>query len=127
MTSTHVDQVGGKHYQSTTEGQQHWDLVERFDLDYLLGNATKYLARARKKGNMGEDLRKAASYVAKAIACRPGKGALRLATEADVDTFLAANSIHWMDGEVIKMLVCSGSHQDLVDAHARILGMAEGL
>ncbi len=127
MTDTHVAQVGGRHYQSSSPGQQHWDLVERFDLDYLLATATKYLARARKKGNMGEDLRKAASYVEKAMLCRPGQGALRLANPADVDAFVAANSIHWMDGEVIKLLICSGSAQDLADAHARILGMAEGL
>ena len=61
-------QVGGNHYR--TEGNvQHWDLVYLvFGGDYLLGNASKYMARLGKKGDLAksiEDLDKAIHYLAK--------------------------------------------------------------
>lgn len=61
-------QVGGNHYR-TPEGIQHWDLVYMiFGGDYLLGNASKYMARILKKGDINksiEDLDKAMHYLAK--------------------------------------------------------------
>lgn len=61
-------QVGGSHYQ-TPEGIQHWDLVYMiFGGDYLLGNASKYMARIGKKGGVEksiEDIDKAIHYLAK--------------------------------------------------------------
>lgn len=48
---------------------QHWDLVYLvFGGDYLLGNASKYMARLGKKGDLAksiEDLDKAIHYLAK--------------------------------------------------------------
>lgn len=61
MTPTHIDQVGGDHYQAP---YQHWDYAAETGLGYLEGNATKYLARHRKKHGV-EDLKKAQSYVQK--------------------------------------------------------------
>lgn len=62
-------QVGGKHY--STRGLQHWDAVyEIFGGDYLIGNATKYLARLGKKGDYDksiEDLEKAIHYLEKKL------------------------------------------------------------
>lgn len=61
--TTHVPQVGGDHYQAE---YAHWDWCAETGLGYLEGNATKYLARFRKKhGRL--DLEKAASYVQKLL------------------------------------------------------------
>lgn len=54
-------QVGGSHYRSS---YQHWSFVLDVGMDYLAGNATKYVARWRKKGGV-EDLRKALTYLNK--------------------------------------------------------------
>lgn len=62
-------QVGGDHYQ--TEGDlQHWDIVYLiYGGDYLLGNASKYMARVGKKGDSREewleDIDKAIHYLQK--------------------------------------------------------------
>lgn len=65
--SSNKKQVGGTHYQ--TGGLQHWDAVYlMFNGDYLLGNATKYLARLGKKGGPDkalEDINKAIHYLEK--------------------------------------------------------------
>ena len=55
-------QIGGNHYQGE---YQHWDFVCDTDLHYLLGCATKYIARWRKKNGI-QDLRKASHYLTKA-------------------------------------------------------------
>lgn len=56
-------QVGGDHYAGE---YQHWDFVrEVLGNNYLLGNATKYISRWRKKNGV-EDLHKALHYIAKA-------------------------------------------------------------
>lgn len=57
-------QIGGDHYGG--RGYQHWDWVVDVRLPYLIGNATKYIARWRKK-NRDEDLRKAGHYLDKAL------------------------------------------------------------
>lgn len=59
-----IEQVGGTHYQSK---YQHWDWCADTAIGYLEGNATKYLARWRKKGGK-QDLEKALSYVKKVLA-----------------------------------------------------------
>ncbi len=42
--------------------------IEAWGLGFCLGNAVKYIARAGKKGDRLEDLRKAAWYLAREIA-----------------------------------------------------------
>lgn len=54
-------QVGGQHYSGT---YQHWDWAIDCRLGYLDGNASKYVARWRKK-NGAEDLEKALHYIEK--------------------------------------------------------------
>ncbi len=54
-------QVGGDHYKGT---YQHWDFVVETQMHYLLGCATKYVTRHRKK-NGKEDLEKAKHYIEK--------------------------------------------------------------
>lgn len=65
--SANDHQVGGTHYSSGLI--QHWDAVyDVFGGDYLIGNATKYLARLGKKGppkKMLEDIDKAIHYLHK--------------------------------------------------------------
>lgn len=57
-------QVDGDHYNST---YQHWDLiVDLYDASYLIGCATKYVVRWRKK-NGKQDLKKARHYVKKLL------------------------------------------------------------
>lgn len=55
-------QIGGEHYQSE---YQHWDLVCDTNMHYLLGCATKYISRWRKKNGI-QDLRKSLHYLTKA-------------------------------------------------------------
>jgi hypothetical protein len=56
-------QIGGTHYSDTE--LQHWDFAMLNQLNYLLGCATKYVIRWKKKNGI-EDLRKAVHYIAKA-------------------------------------------------------------
>jgi len=57
-------QVGGDHYQK--KEYQHWDWVCDINLHYLLGCATKYVARWRDKNGV-QDLEKAVHYLEKAM------------------------------------------------------------
>lgn len=54
------------HYMSKS-GIESIDVIESFDLNYNLGNATKYLLRAGKKWNKNEDLEKAIWYINREI------------------------------------------------------------
>lgn len=57
-------QVGGTHYQRE---YQHWDMVTDTGMHYLLGCATKYIARWPNKN--ADDLIKATHYLQKAMEC----------------------------------------------------------
>lgn len=48
-------------------GLEAFDVIDAFDLDFNLGNAFKYIARAGKKGDKAEDLRKAVTYLNREI------------------------------------------------------------
>ncbi len=48
-------------------GIEAFDVIEAFDLDFNLGNAFKYIARAGKKDDKVEDLRKAVTYLNREI------------------------------------------------------------
>lgn len=63
MSSNDI-QIAGNHYQK--RDYQHWDFVCDVNLHYLIGNATKYIARWRDKNGV-EDLRKALHYISKAV------------------------------------------------------------
>jgi hypothetical protein len=62
--SANERQVGGDHYKG--DGEEHWDRVIRLKLNYLEGNITKYIERARKKNGI-QDLLKAKHYLEKLI------------------------------------------------------------
>jgi hypothetical protein len=61
-----IAQVGGSHYNNET-GNAHWDLVSRFDLEYLPATASKYVARWDLKNSPILDLGKAISYIEKKL------------------------------------------------------------
>ena len=48
-------------------GMEVLDVIDAFDLNFNLGNAFKYIARAGKKGDKAEDLRKAVTYLNREI------------------------------------------------------------
>lgn len=121
---TFVEQVGGEHYQAS---MQHWDLIEAHDIDYLTATATKYLARWRRKGTPALDLGKAASYIEKALKCRPGAGALRLVPPFVFSQFVSANDCHHTDAALMKGLLVLGTrdHFELVLTEVRKLEAAQ--
>lgn len=65
QSQTHVEQVGGSHYQAQ---YQHWDLIDDCNVSYLEATATKYLDRWEKKNGI-QDLQKAITYLQKRISC----------------------------------------------------------
>lgn len=117
---TYVDQIGGDHYQAEL---QHWDVMEKYDVDYLLATGTKYLMRWRKKGVPVIDLGKAASYFEKALVNRPGQGARRLVPQHALDRMYEANDTHDEDAAVISQVLASGSHDDIKEAFKEVSRM----
>lgn len=66
-------QIGGSHYK--TGGEEHWDRVNRLQLDYFQGQITKYVERWKKKNGI-EDLRKARHFLDKYIEIEERKGSV---------------------------------------------------
>tara|TARA_R110000851_G_scaffold96792_2_gene209953 strand:- start:34339 stop:34716 length:378 start_codon:yes stop_codon:yes gene_type:complete len=90
-------QVGGDHYKRE---YQHWDLVIDTDMPYVLGCATKYISRWRKK-NGKQDLEKSLHYIHKAYE----RNILMQDSRRLVDKF--CNQLeNTIDGDIIK-LICS--------------------
>lgn len=57
-------QIGGEHYRENNDKVQHWDIVHFYNMNYFIGNMTKYVCRWRKKGGL-KDLEKALHYLEK--------------------------------------------------------------
>ncbi len=55
------------HYGGGENPYEAIKVIEAWQLDFCLGNAVKYIARAGKKGDGIEDLRKARWYLARRI------------------------------------------------------------
>lgn len=104
-TSTNARQVGGDHYASE---YQHWDFVCDTNMHYLLGCATKYVSRWRKKGGK-EDLKKAIHYLEKYMEVQPIRFAFN---EHDVDRFCA--TLHPDDAGVIRSIMAT-NYEDAID------------
>ena len=65
-TESNLDQVNHpKHY--TFSAIEVIDAIEAWGLDYHLGNAIKYIVRAKHKGKFEEDIRKAIWYLKRRI------------------------------------------------------------
>jgi len=110
-TTPKIEQVGGDHYAST--GLQHWDLCSKHDLPYLLGCATKYVARHRRK-NGREDLEKAASYLERYThARRVGEARFdtsRLVPSDEFVNWAADARLNARDLPVLHVIMCTGQH-----------------
>jgi hypothetical protein len=57
-----------KHYGGADDPYEAIKVVEAWALDFCLGNVVKYIARAGKKGDALEDLKKARWYLDREIA-----------------------------------------------------------
>lgn len=57
-----------EHY--THSGIEVWDAIDAWGLGYRLGNVIKYVARADRKGNPIQDLRKALAYLTRELDVR---------------------------------------------------------
>lgn len=55
------------HYGGEDNPYEAIKVIEAWQLGFCLGNAVKYIARAGKKGEAAEDLRKAAWYINREI------------------------------------------------------------
>lgn len=108
-------QVGGNHYKKG-EGDQHWDIVDRYHVPYLEGVGSKYPLRWRDKGGV-EDLEKSLHYIDKILerddddprwARRPSSKQLE-----DIRTLIVSHG-HFTsstEGQVAEQLLCGGNRQ----------------
>lgn len=116
MNSANAKQVAGSHYK--TDGIQHWDLVDDYDVYYLAGCATKYLTRFRRKNGV-QDLEKALHYVEKMIEnyvfVNRHEGDVPPVT---LDIFFADNGIDGPEREPLRLIFNWLSVQDLKLAQA---------
>lgn len=125
-------QVGGTHYKTSYE---HWDWVLKLGVGYLEGNATKYVARWRRKGGL-EDLRKALHYVNKAIESIPVliRGGDAHEIYLETNKFASANGLTEQEADFCGLMASASATgdpgRDLRQAREIILALmdqAEGL
>lgn len=116
---TYVKQHGGRHYETTVPGKQHWDLVEKYDISYLEACATKYVLRWRNKAGV-DDLRKSLTYVEKAIKCRPAQGARRLVPLSELMELHEAMGTEERERGIVNRILASGSHDDFLWARMEL-------
>jgi hypothetical protein len=95
-----IRQVGGTHYDRAQGGEQHWDLMERYDVAYLEAVASKYPLRWREKGGL-EDLRKAVTYLKK----MGPRGTLRRVPTWALSNFLHASRTPPAEREIILLIL----------------------
>jgi hypothetical protein len=93
MATANERQHGGDHYKGTD--YEHWDWVNDVKLGYLVGNATKYVFRWRRKNGL-EDLEKAIHYVEK---CKEvsAVGATSMHRYGDFWRLVTANNLYMQD------------------------------
>ena len=65
MSAANQKQIGGNHYKHG--GEEHWDRVNRLNLNYFQAATTKYVERCYLKGNAIQDLQKAVHFLEKLI------------------------------------------------------------
>lgn len=120
---THVAQVGGTHYEGGRSGNQHWDLMEAWDVGYLEAQATRYIIRWDKKGKPVEDLQKAVSYLQKLLLNRdevrrrvPLQALFEFAKDNDLDSWKF---------QMLWTILGVGLKKNLEDAMANLIKVAE--
>ena len=67
-------------------GMEAFDVIDAFDLGFNLGNAFKYIARAGKKNDKIEDLRKAVTYLNREIEKEEDKKEDQYQIKSDYET-----------------------------------------
>lgn len=123
-------QVGGNHYKTNYE---HWDWVlDHGDTGptYLVGVATKYVARWRKKGGV-EDLKKALHYVNKLIENRTRIRWRKMTMEevrsigSATSRMGMANGLSPQEADFCYLLMCMRDPDDLFQARELLLAIIE--
>lgn len=111
-------QVGGDHYANDND-MGHWDLMELYNVSYLIGNATKYICRHAKK-NGKQDVLKAISYLEKAKSMKFSRASPRVDL-TDLNILLRNSGLEDrpLEREILIILL-----KDARDAEYRWLDMA---
>ncbi len=104
--NANTKQVAGTHYNAGESGIQHWDVIHANDVCYLVGCATKYLTRFRKKNGL-QDLQKALHYTEKLIEvnARVQGHSWENVDQYTLETFFADNGIVGPEREPIRLLL----------------------
>lgn len=116
-------QVGGTHYCDTSV--QLWDFVYDHGIDWLSGNAIKYILRWRKKHGF-EDLNKAIHYTEKLLEkiadCNfPVSDSVRSPAPVELIEFSVANKLSPDEQYAISLLATWKTEEQVMNARTRIL------
>ena len=97
-------QISGTHYVAPI---QHWDFVIQNGLDYLRGNASKYITRARKKNGRADWL-KAQHYIEKLMSggCAHVLASWPQMGGPSLDDYVAANELSPTEHQMLLILCC---------------------
>lgn len=120
MTTANDMQIGGTHYKVSFE---HWDWVLRYRVDYLAGNAMKYVTRWRKKGGL-DDLAKAQHYVAKLLESHELVPRSNAPTPLEIvyqlGEYAKSNNLWWTEQRIVDVLTTWHCKVDLELAKAHL-------
>jgi len=110
---TYVPQTGGSHYEFGNVDNQHWDLMDRWDIEYLAATASKYVVRYDRKGTPKLDLEKSISYLTKQLACHPNKGCRRTIPIDDMILWYESNPVLPRKQLILELIHCQGTPRAL--------------
>jgi len=115
MTTANQMQVGGDHYRNDQDGCQHWDfMLANYGCSYLVGCATKYIVRWRKKNGI-QDLKKASHYVMKMQEAAADNliSPLPDRTKIPLGTFFEANEVEDWERDIVSRITNWFTVEDL--------------
>lgn len=105
-------QVGGDHYRAQ---YQHWDWVTDLNIPYLIGCATKYIIRWKRKGG-AEDIQKAIHYLEKYVSLEAPDTVRQFAYSRPeyklTNDFLTANDVGQEESEIVWIIMILISLRD---------------
>jgi len=111
-----IKQVGGEHYEYGDPDNQHWDLMDRWDIEYLPATATKYIVRFDRKGTPKLDLEKSISYLEKQLQCHPNKGCRRLVPLSEMEIWYQSNEVSGAKMVLLELVLVEGAPRNLRQA-----------
>ncbi len=131
ISSANNRQVAGSHYSGKF---QHWDWVIDTGVNYLIGNATKYVSRYPKKNGL-QDLEKALHYVQKLEEVFCGGRDNNFVTEHEdrrrralTELFIKENpDLNDMQREFFRVIVCCNSMEHFTQMRKLISDEMNGL